>query len=288
MEWIERLNLSVNYIEENLSSEISYESAAKIACCSSFHYQRMFSYIAGVPLSEYIRRRRMTAAAFDLQTTDEKIVDIALKYGYDSPTAFNRAFHNLHGVAPSVARAEGISLKAYPRISFTISIKGESEMNYKINQKEAFRIVGVKEHMNVNLEENFTKVPVFWQQTTESGMLPRICALMNQPPFGVLGVSTCMNGKEMNYYIAAASDQPVPEEMCDYEIPAATWAIFECVGPLPHAMQEMQRRIISEWLPASNYEYAEAPDIEVYFDGDQQDPNYRSEVWLPITKKNEL
>src|SRR5512139_1992193 len=104
MEWLERLNQSINYIEENLSSTISYEHATQIACCSTFHFQRMFSYIAGIPLSEYIRRRRMTAAAFDLQTTNLKIIDLALQYGYDSPTSFNRAFQGVHGVPPSVAR----------------------------------------------------------------------------------------------------------------------------------------------------------------------------------------
>lgn len=285
MEWIERLNQSVDYIESNLCSEISYEQAAKIACCSTFHFQRMFSYIAGVPLSEYIRRRRMTAAAFDLQTTNEKILDLALKYGYDSPTSFNRAFQHVHGVAPSVARAEGITLKAYPPIRITISIKGEAEMNYKIEKKEAFRIVGFKETMNVNLDENFTKVPLFWQQITAAGKIPVICQIMNQPPLGVLGVSTCMDGKNFDYYIAVSSDQPVPEGMAEYTVPEATWAIFECIGALPHSLQDLQKRIITEWLPASGYEYANAPDIEVYSDGDQQSPNYRSQIWLPIIKK---
>ncbi len=123
MEWLERLNRSINYIEENLCSEINFDHAAQIACCSTFHFQRMFSYIAGAPLSEYIRRRRMTAAAFELQTSDIKIVDLSLKYGYDSPTSFNRAFQNVHGVSPSVARTEGTSLKAFPRISFTFQSK---------------------------------------------------------------------------------------------------------------------------------------------------------------------
>ncbi|WP_058304444.1 AraC family transcriptional regulator [Gorillibacterium timonense] len=285
MEWMDRLNQALKYIEENLSGEINCEQAAKIACCSPFHFQRMFSYIAGIPLSEYIRRRRMTAAAFDLQTSDVKIVDLALKYGYDSPTSFNRAFQSLHGIAPSAARKEGIALKAYPRITFTLSIKGEEEMNYRIESKASFRIVGVNEQMDINLEENFTKVPLFWQQTAQSGMLPQIIGLMNQPPFGVLGVSTCMNGTDLAYYIAVASDLPAPEGMASYEVPAATWAVFECIGPLPHAMQELQKRIITEWLPTSGYEYADAPDIEVYSDGDQQAPTYRSEIWLPIVKK---
>jgi len=287
MEWLERLNQSIGYIEDHLTEEICYEEAARIACCSVFHYQRMFSYIAGIPLSEYIRHRRMTAAAFDLQSSKIKIIDLALKYGYDSPTSFNRAFQNTHGISPSAAREEGISLKAFPRISFKISIKGDAEMNYRIEKKEPFRIVGVKDHFDMSIEESFAKVPLFWQKTIQSGLLPKILPLLNQPPFGLLGVSTCMNGKDFDYYIAVATDKPAPEETVEYLVPACTWAVFECLGPMPQAIQELQKRIVTEWLPSSGYEYADAPDIEVYTEGDQQSPTYRSEVWLPITKKKE-
>lgn len=284
MEWLERLNQSVGYIEDNLDGDISYEHAARIACCSVFHFQRMFAYIAGVPLSEYIRRRKMTAAAFDLQSTDVKIIDLSMKYGYESPTAFNRAFRGIHGISPSDARREGAALTAYPRISFTISIKGEAQMNYKIVTKEAFRIVGVKEHFDMNVEECMKNVPLFWQKTVQSGIIPGILSLMNREPFGLLGVSTCMNGNNLNYYIAVSSDKTAPQNMAEYEVPAGTWAIFECVGPMPGAIQELQKRIVTEWLPTSGYEYANAPDIEVYFEGDQRAPDYRSEVWLPIIK----
>lgn len=286
MEWISRLNEAVDYIEANLEKEISYDKAAQIACCSTFHFQRMFSYIADVPLAEYIRRRRMTLAAFDLQCGSEKIIDIALKYGYDSPTSFNRAFHNVHGIAPTEARNKGAALKAYPRISFKITIKGDAEMNYKILTKDAFKIVGVKEHYDMSVEECFEKVPQFWGKTIQSGIVPEILKLINKEPYGLLGVSTCMNGQDFDYYIAAATDQETPDGMAEYIVPACTWAIFECVGAMPTAIQELQKRIITEWLPTSGYEYANAPDIEVYFEGDQQADNYRCEVWLPITKKS--
>lgn len=285
MEWVTRLNEAVAYIEENLAGEISFDQAARIACCSTFHFQRMFSYIADVPLSEYIRRRRLTLAAFDLQSTGEKVIDIALKYGYDSPTSFNRAFHNVHGVSPTEARIKGVSLKAYPRISFKITIKGEAEMNYKIITKDPFKIVGVKEHYNLSIEECFAQVPLFWQKTVQSGIVPDILALLNQEPYGLLGVSTCMNGKDFDYYIAVATTQETPAGMEEYTVPACTWAVFECIGAMPTAIQELQKRIITEWLPTSGYEYANAPDVEVYFEGDQQAADYRCEVWLPVTKK---
>ncbi len=285
MEWLQRLNESIRYIEENLAGDIGYDQAAKIACCSTFHYQRMFSYIAGIPLSEYIRRRRMTVAAFDLQSGGIRVIDAALKYGYESPTAFNRAFQSVHGVSPSMAREEGVQLKAFPRISFTISIKGDAEMNYRIEKRDAFTIVGVKEHFDMSIEESFQNVPMFWQRTVQSGAVPIILAAMDREPYGLLGVSTCMNGRDFDYYIAVASNQPAKEGMAEYEVPACTWAIFDCIGPMPQAMQDLQKRIVTEWLPTSGYEYANAPDIELYPEGDQQSADYRCQVWLPITKK---
>ncbi len=285
MEWLERLNLTVSYIEENLAGTVDYDNAAKIACCSTFHFQRMFSYIAGMHLSEYIRRRRMTAAAFDLQNSDVKVIDLALRYGYESPTSFTRAFQSVHGISPSAARIEGAILKAYPRIHFHIAIKGDAEMNYRIEKKNSFRVVGVKEHMLLSVEKNFARVPQLWAETVQNGMFDVVCGLCNQDPHGVLGVSTCMNGKDFDYYIACATDQPAPENTCEYKVPAATWAIFECVGPMPQAIQELQKRIITEWLPTSGYEYADAPDIEVYSQGDVTSPDYKSEVWLPVVRR---
>ena len=285
MQWLERLNCAIQYIEEHLSDEISYEQAAKIACCSTFHFQRMFSYIAGVPLSEYIRRRKMTQAAFLLQQSDSKVIDLALQFGYESPTAFNRAFAGIHGISPSQAKKHGVSLRAYPRITFQVSIKGDVEMEYRIVDLDAFTIVGVKRHFPMNVEDNFIKVPQFWQEANASGIVPEILAQMDCEPYGLLGVCTCMNGKDFDYYIAVASKKQVPDKMVSYVVPKGTWAIFPCTGPMPNAIQELQQRILSQWLPNSGYEYADAPDIEVYFEGDLQSPDYKSEVWLPVVKK---
>lgn len=285
MEWLARLNSAVNYIEEHLTDEVDLDKLSQIACCSAFHFQRMFSYLAEVPLSEYIRRRKMTRAAIDLQNSNEKVIDIALKYGYDSPTAFNRAFQSVHGIAPSIAKQSGIVLKAFLPICFQISIRGETEMNYRIEKKEAFKIVGVKAHYTINIEDNLVNVPMFWHSTAQSGVIPTICACLDREPNGILGVSTCMNGKDFDYYIAVATNKETPSGLVEYMVPACTWAIFECVGAIPTALQNLQKRIITEWLPTSGYEYANAPDIEVYFEGNQQADDYRSEVWLPISRK---
>lgn len=285
MDWIESLNGAINYIEENLTKEIDYDQAAKIACCSTFHFRRMFSYIAGIPLSEYVRKRKMTLAAFDLQSTGAKVIDVSKKYGYDSPTAFNKAFKSVHGVAPQKAKKRNINLKTFMPISFKIQVKGEVEMNYKIVNKEAFRIVGFKKSYEMDIEDNFKQVPKFWRNTLLTGKIPKIIALNDIEPKGLLGVSTCQNGKDFDYYIAAASNKEVSHSMSEYTVPKCTWAVFESIGKLPDALQQLQKRIITEWLPNSGYEYANAPDIELYYEGNQQSDDYKCEAWIPIKRK---
>ena len=142
MEWLRKLSAAIDYIENHLDGDISYDEAAKIACCSTFYFQRVFSYVAGVSLSEYIRRRKMTQAAFDLQRTGAKVIDIALKYGYASPTSFNRAFQSVHNITPAAARSIGNTFNAYPAIRFSVQVSGETAMSYHITQKQAMRMGG--------------------------------------------------------------------------------------------------------------------------------------------------
>ena len=185
MDWIERLNKAINYLEEHIREDIDLEQTAKIACCSTYHFQRMFTYMAGIPLSEYIRRRRMSLAAADLQRSDAKIVDIALKYGYTSPTAFNLAFQSVHKITPSAAKKAGTSIKSYPPISFKIMIKGVEEMNYRIEEKEAFRIVGISQPMHKEVEKNFEIVPQMWGKAAADGTIPKLAAMMDRQPMGL-------------------------------------------------------------------------------------------------------
>lgn len=286
MEWINKLNKAIDYIEDNLDKEINIDKAAQIAVCQTFHFQRMFTYIAGVTLGEYIRRRKMTVAVFELINSNIKIIDLALKYGYDSPTSFNRAFQNVHNISPSNARKKGVILSAFPRITFTLSIKGDEAMNYKIEKKESFRIVGICTKEPMTMEDCFEKTSKFWEKAYSDNSIKKICELVDDSnPKGLLGVSICENGVFGGYFIAAATSKPVPEGMEEYIVPAGEWAVFECVGMLPDSIQNLQKRIISEWLPTSGYEYASAPDIEVYFDKNQSSETYRSQVWLPIVKK---
>ncbi len=284
MEWIERLNKAINYIEEHLTRDVDYAEAAKAACCSTYHFQRMFAYMAGIPLSEYIRRRKMSLAAVDLQSGDEKIIDIALKYGYASPTAFNRTFQSVQGISPSAARKEGAALRTYPPISFKITVKGVEEMNYRVVEKEGFRIIGVSQPLHKELEQNFMTVPKMWQQAAADGTIGRLAAMMNGQPMGLLGVSACNDEEEWRYYIAVASSMPAGQELEEYYVPASTWAVFPGSGT-NISLQELEQRVIREWLPTSGYEYADAPDIEVYLNADPANAQY--EVWVPVVKKED-
>lgn len=283
MEWLEKLNEAITYIENNLQGNIDYNEAAKIACCSTYHFQRMFSYIAGIPLSEYIRQRKMTLAAFDLQKGD-KVIDVSYRYGYESPTSFNRAFQKIHCISPSKANKEGTFLKAYPPISFKITVKGVSDLDYKIVKKGEMRIVGAKINLSKDIEENFKEVPKFWSEVGKSGKLNEIVSLMDENSNGVLGVSVCLD--DMNnweYYIAVETKKEAKVGMDEYIIKPCTWAVFPGKGKMPEAIQDIEKRAITEWLPSSSYEYAPQADIEVYLN---QDPvNSEFEVWVPIKEK---
>lgn len=238
--------------------------------------------MAGIPLSEYIRRRKMSLAAVDLQGKNMKIIDVAGKYGYHSPTAFNRAFQSVHGVAPSAVKNEGVSIKSFPPITFKITVKGVEEMNYRIETKDAFRIVGVSVPLHKDIEKNFAVIPSKWQEISTNGTLQRLIGMMDTPPMGVLGISTCNDVEQWRYYIAVSSSQAV-NDLEEYIVPAATWAIFPGEGT-NQSIQELERRIVTEWLPTSGYEYGSAPDVEVYLNPDPQNAQY--EVWIPVVKKS--
>lgn len=279
MDWLKNWNQAMDYLEENLDGEIQMEELGRLAGCSAYHFQRMFSYLAGVPLKEYIRRRRMTRAAADLRT-GERVLDVALRYGYDSPTAFNRAFQAIHGVAPSLAREDGVKLKAFPRIRFKFVLKGDTEMEYQIVRREAFRIVGFRTPLPMDAEESFQIVPRFWGEV--GPRLGELIPLMGSEIPGVLGVSTC-HLEQSFYYIAVAAEVSVPEGMEEWTVPAATWAVFSGQSQQPNAIQELQRRVVSEWLPDSGYEWAQAPDVEVYL-SEPGAEEVQFQVWLPVQK----
>ncbi len=283
MSLIDRMNRSIDYIEANLTGTIDYEKIAQIARCSVYNFQRVFSFTLDKPLSEYIRCRRLTLAAFDLQHSDMKIIEIGLKYGYDSHDSFTRAFQKYHGVVPSLARDKGTKLKSLPRISFQISIKGDKQMNYQIEDWGAFSIVGFKKR--VNTADAFKEIPEIWETTGKNGNMNRLIEMWiaaDSRPSGLLGV--CVGGnwgnsEEFDYYLAVTSNIEPPDDMVKFHFPKATWVIFDASGELPDAVQEIHKRFFTEWLPNSGYELDNIPTIECYFQENRQ------EVWVAIVKK---
>ncbi|MGO2637468.1 AraC family transcriptional regulator [Enterococcus viikkiensis] len=283
MDWLDHFNDSIAYVEENLAGVIELEQAAQLAQCSSYHYQRMFSYIAGVTFASYIRRRRMSLAGVDLQK-GEKVIDVALKYGYDSPTSFNRVFKEIHRITPQQAKQAGVKLTSYPMLTFKITVKGVHAMEYQLVEKEAFNVTGVGIELDQDMEKYKKMIPEFWSKVSASGELQKLFPIMDQRNPGVMGISMMTSKIQENweYVIGVASDQ-VPVGFKHYEVPAAKWAIFSGNGPMPGAIQEMQTQIFTEWLPTSGFEYAELPDIELYLDANPENAHFQ--IWFPVRVK---
>ncbi|MGM0884462.1 MAG: AraC family transcriptional regulator [Bacillota bacterium] len=289
MDWLDRMNNAMEYVETHLSEAIDYDQVARIACCSTYNFQRMFSFITNVPLAEYIRRRRLTLAAFELQNNGVKVIDISLKYGYESPEAFSRAFKKMHGVMPMSARDKGVSLKAYPRLSFHISIRGDVEMNYKIEEKQGFEMFGVSTLVNADGENPFIEIPKFWTKCISDGTVNRIRAAAGLGEHGQIHAVLYNNqGERFSYMIGYFLPQSgLPQGFEKLQIPPQTYAIFS-TGINPDGkndIHDLWRRIFGEWFPTCDYNFANGPEFEMTYD--RGNGMYEMEVWIPVVKKSE-
>lgn len=282
MDWLDSMNKAVEYLEANITEKLDIEKVAKIALSSTFHFQRMYHMITGVTIDEYIRRRRLTLAAQDI-IAGEKIINVAYKYGYGTPEAFTKAFRKMHGISPSAARELGVNLKAYPKLTFHISIKGDKDMNYKIVDKRSFTVIGKQRRITMVDGENFKQVPEFWNDCMKNDSYDWIKSKAGK--LGVLGICKDFGKDEFNYMIGVEEiKDTLPRGYVSATIPAATWAVFESVGALPEAIQDLTRRIFTEWLPSTGYEHDCAPELEVYPEGDLYSSDYKCEIWIPIKK----
>jgi AraC family transcriptional regulator len=260
----------------------------------------MFAFVTDIPLSEYIRRRRLTLAAFELQNKDSKVIDVALKYGYNSPNSFARAFTSMHGITPGMARSKGVTLKAYPRLSFHISIKGDVEMNYRVEEKKPFRMFGVEKTFSVINGQCYRDIPEFWLEAMNQKILEKILKIATDKPGTIVGeiygneetmINAAMYGHKsdgtLKYMLCAyAPDQEIPKGYIQLEVPGLTWAIFPSEKHQMHQTteitQDIWKRIYSEWFPTSGYEHADAPEFEMYYKvGEDQ---YIVEVWIPVNR----
>lgn len=292
MDWLKGMNQAVQYVEENLTGELRYGAMARMAGCSVYEFSRIFSFMAGVPVSEYVRRRRLSQAAFDLQNGREKIIDIAIKYGYDSPTAFSRAFKELHGVTPTQAREYGALLRTYPPISFLMTIRGVSAMKFRIEKREAFQIVGLSGREDPeSLPAKDDSLTPLWREFMDR-YNPRLYrgggeeSLYTAPLWQVAAYSFQPEGKNV---IGAEYRGTRPEGMDLEDVPAATWAVFSIQSPTgyPH-VPEAYTRILTEWFPASGYVRNEdVPNLESYPPGDASSDRYTWEIWMPVKERRQ-
>ncbi len=290
MDWQQRLNAALDYIEDGLEEEIDWTEAARRASCSTFHLLRMFEIVAGVSAADYLRRRRLSRAALELTTSDEKVIDLALRLGYDSPDAFARAFKREFGITPREAREPGIRLKTWPRLSFEIVLKGDTHMDFRVESREAMDLTGLKLTTTIEDGRQLQEVPAFWDRTRRSGDLAKLeRSIPAGSKLGVAGVCADMDAdsQEFSYLIAIEAPRDrsnLPAGCVDIRTGSGVWAIFESRGPLPGAIQDTIRRIYAEWFPTSGYEHAGGPELEVYTKGDQDSPDYYCEVWIPVVK----
>jgi AraC family transcriptional regulator len=291
MEWSDRMNAAIDYIEENLDGEVDFSKAADKAYCSLFHFQRVFLAIIGVTPAEYTRRRRLTLAARELMSTDNKVIDIALNYGYDSPVSFARAFRNVHGITPQAARSTGVKLMAFPRISFHIELKGENDMDYQILEKTSFDIIGKGREFSSEQGKSFIELPQFWTEFRKDKSWDTLMKFTEGKPGAVTGASSlgiCSMEKDMKFFYAIGAEKgskAAPKGFEIMHIPAATWAVFDSYGPVTPSIQAVIKKVFSEWFPSTGYEHDEISELQVYLLGDMQAPDYHCQVWVPIIKK---
>lgn len=284
MDWIKTIEDAIEYIEGNITEDLTVSRIAAEVNISAFYFQKGFSMLCGYTVGEYIRMRRLSLAGNEMLSSDIKVIDLAIKYGYDSPDSFTKAFTRFHGSTPTDVRRNGALLKSFAPLHIKLTLDGGTVMEYRIEEKPAFKVMGVSRMFSY--ESANADIPKYWDEVYVSVDV--------KPVMGMYGISFDeeMAGNNFLYMIADdySAEDAAKKNLDEYEIPAHTWAIFPCRGPMPLSCQEVNRRIFSEWLPASQYKIAEGYNIEYYsntaeFKGGTQDPEYYAEMWIPIKEK---
>ena len=285
MEWAEAISEAVRYNERHITEDITLYDVADSVNMSPFYFHKGFSMLCGYSVMEYIRKRRMALAGEELITSDVTVMELAMKYGYDSPDSFTRSFSRFHGSTPLAVRRNYTMLKTFAPLKLTIALKGGYVMDYRITKKEAFTVLGVsKEFSYENAQQ---AVSMFWQEHYTAGRCEHVRGM-----FGI-NIDPQMGNEQFEYLIADVYHPAaeIPKGYTVRTIPAFTWAVFPCKGSLPESMQDVNVKIFSEWLPAlQDYEFAAGYCVEMYDAPDKypkgtSDENYYTEIWIPVRKK---
>lgn len=285
MEWMESISKAVEYMEDNITDNISAEDVADFIHISPFYFQKGFSMLCGFTIAEYLRNRRLALAGNELASGDAKVIDAAIKYGYDSPDSFAKAFSRFHGITPSMVRKEGVMLKSFAPLKIKISLEGGYLMDYRIVKKGEFTVIGASKQFNY--EGAKQDIPQFWKEHYEKGNGKFVCGM-----FGI-NMDEKMGNEDFEYLLADVYNpvMDIPEGFITKTIPSFDWAVFPCKGAMPNSLQDVNTKIFSEWLPAlKDYEFAAGYCIEMYDEPSKytkgtQDENYYCEIWIPVKKK---
>ncbi|MBO4428400.1 MAG: AraC family transcriptional regulator [Clostridia bacterium] len=296
MEWLTCVRTAIEYMENHLTDDIGVEDVAKKVYLSPFFLQKGFSLMTGYGIGEYIRSRRLYQAALDLKNTDDKVIDIAFRYCYETPESFTKAFSRFHDATPSQVRG-GAGINVFLPLTIKFSVNGGDQMNYKITPMFPFKVIGFQKVFD--METAYAEIPKFWDEICEKyaynvyqGNEPANAyekALVDNC-IGEYGVCIDDVGDGKFRYLVAGryTGGEVPEGMAIYEFPRGEWAVFDCIGPLPESLQSVNTRIFREWLPGNpEFEICGNANVEWYdcVNGEKTDSDYHSAIWIPVRRK---
>ena len=289
MDYFQTIQQAIQYMEDHLLEEISYTDVADHVYLSAFHFQRIFSLITDVTPGEYIRNRRLSMAGQEITLSDVKVIDLAYKYGYDSPESFSKAFRRFHGITPSKAKKADAPLNSFNRLVIRISTEGGTIMQYRIVEKEAFQLIAKVEQFETEaVDENgkeVNKIAGFWEDSRESGVFTELMQHAETEDFYGVCAPVSKDSLYFDYGIGMVYDgSVVPEGYQVWDVKPTMWAVFSCIGDTPDCIAEMWERIFKEFLPGSDYDMLDDTDFELY--PAEGPDNLFCEIWIPVAKKN--
>jgi len=297
MEWTEILRRTVDYLEDRLLEKDVAEKAAQTVYLSPLYLQRGFKLVTGYSMGEYVRNRRLYLAGLEAIAGREKVIDLAYRYGYDTPESFSKAFSRFHGVSPAQLRQHPERLTPFLPLKITLTIKGGYGMDYYVEKMSGFQLIGMEREFP--MEGSYQALPKFWDEfigthcaplwagkKPETALEKAVCEC-NIGEFGVCIDEGCPAGR-FRYMIAGRYDgREVPEGLSVFTLPALEWARFRCSGPMPESLQSVNTKIFREWLPGNpEFEIARGTNIEWYsMEKETSAPDYESEIWIPVKRK---